>query len=1171
MKKYIIIIVLLLFASSGTIQAQTFSDDNFVYTSTPKKAVQSANYSTLTKDEVTQNVTYFDGLGRPIQATAINQGGNGSDIITPIEYDNYGRQIREYLPYWLANSTLNYPRIGITSSLVSLNGLYNTAKYDNTTNPFSEKSIEPSPLNRVLKQAAPGASWAMNNGHEIKSDYQTNVANEVKLYRAATNWDAALGLYNIAFVDAGYYGVNELQKNVTYDENSAANPTESSGSIVEFKNKDGKVVLKRTYDAGVKHDTYYVYDTYGNLIYVLPPKAEGTITADILNNLCYQYKYDVRNRLVEKKLPGKQWEFIVYDRLDRVVASGPANSPFTDITSAGWMVTKYDILNRPVITGWMSGSVTNLDRKTLQDAENLLTANFSETKIATATNTTINGVAFRYNNNAWPTSGYHVLTVNYYDDYNYPNAPTIPASIESQPVYYNTTVKPKGLATGSWVRILESSTLYKNELSYTLYDDRARPIRNYTQNHLGGYTYIDARLDFSGKIEYGITRHKRLSTDTELMTKDVFTYSAQNRLLTQTNQINGGPIELIVSNTYDELGQLISKKVGNTAAAPTQNINFAYNIRGWLTGINDVTALTKAGDPKDLFAFKINYNTTTTAGVSALYNGNIAETYWTSNNSETTLRGYGYVYDNLNRLKTGIFKQNGIVNNFYDETLIYDKNGNIMSLMRNGDPAGVKQIDNLVYSYGAGNSLNQLTKVVDNATTYKAGGFVDSAANTVDDYAYDANGNMIKDNNKNITAITYNHLNLPAKITFATTGNIVYLYNAMGLKVQKIVNETSKAAVTTDYLGGYQYDNTALKFFPTAEGFVEPISGSYKYVYQYKDHLGNVRLSYDKTLAIKEESNFYPFGLKHDGYNNVKTGVENKYKYNGKELQDELGFNMYAMDMRLYDPAIGRWTVIDPVVHFDESPYVSFSNNPVFWEDPSGASPIYNNNTGQYVINGDVVTLEEAIEYAKSGGNSKGDNNNTPSQGGYHEELDSNFSQDGYNIYLFRSTMGEGMKTAAGIIDALNQGETSLQSTLEGGERLTKFILFKKEINIEYGDGKGSKISKSKYDKLVNQRKATTLIKTTVIKRYQGQIPSIAENGIINVKNVKLSLTTITTVDNSKKTTTSKSSGITTLNTLSSNIQLIFQFAADCNNNQYESQTGSFIDNFKEGTKKLRE
>jgi hypothetical protein len=190
----------------------------------------------------------------------------------------------------------------------------------------------------------------------------------------------------------------------------------------------------------------------------------------------------------------------------------------------------------------------------------------------------------------------------------------------------------------------------------------------------------------------------------------------------------------------------------------------------------------------------------------------------------------------------------------------------------------------------------------------------DSASNTADDYSYDANGNMIKDNNnnKNITAITYNHLNLPTKITFGTTGNIVYLYNAAGQKVQKIVTETAKPTITTDYLGGYQYDNATLKFFPTAEGYVEPAGNSYKYVYQYKDHLGNIRLSYrnngttaSPALQIAEESNYYPFGLKQAGYNTAKVGVENKYKYNGKELQDELGLNMYDYGARNFDPALG--------------------------------------------------------------------------------------------------------------------------------------------------------------------------------------------------------------------------------------------------------------------------
>src|SRR5690554_6560647 len=69
------------------------------------------------------------------------------------------------------------------------------------------------------------------------------------------------------------------------------------------------------------------------------------------------------------------------------------------------------------------------------------------------------------------------------------------------------------------------------------------------------------------------------------------------------------------------------------------------------------------------------------------------------------------------------------------------------------------------------------------------------------------------------------------------------------------------------------------------------------------------------------------------------TETEYMYRYNGKEFQDELGLNMYAMDLRQYDPAIARWVVQDPIVHLNQSPYSAFDNNPVFWADPSGAAP----------------------------------------------------------------------------------------------------------------------------------------------------------------------------------------------------------------------------------------
>ncbi|MFW0740036.1 RHS repeat domain-containing protein [Flavobacterium sp. T12S277] len=375
----------------------------------------------------------------------------------------------------------------------------------------------------------------------------------------------------------------------------------------------------------------------------------------------------------------------------------------------------------------------------------------------------------------------------------------------------------------------------------------------------------------------------------------------------------------MAANTYDNLGQLTSKNVGNTTASPLQKVDFNYNIRGWLTEINKTANLQQGTDAKDLFAFKVSYNAPQAAiiGVNALYNGNISETLWKTS-SDNIERGYGYTYDKLNRLKTSIYEKSGLTTNAYDENLTYDKNGNIVSLLRKGDldpQTGAIIIDNLVYGPVA--NSNQLAKVDDSSNN--TSGFND-LNKTGDDYTYDGNGNMITDKNKNITDIKYNQLNLPKKITFGTTGNIEYFYDAAGQKIQKTVIETGKPTVITDYLGGFQYKDTNLEFFPTAEGYVKNTANVLSYVFQYKDHLGNVRVSYAKNpttqvLEIIEENNYYPFGLKHKGYNDYAPNT-NKYKYNGKELQDDnvgmFALNLYDFGARNYDPALGRWLNIDP-------------------------------------------------------------------------------------------------------------------------------------------------------------------------------------------------------------------------------------------------------------------
>jgi RHS repeat-associated protein len=227
-------------------------------------------------------------------------------------------------------------------------------------------------------------------------------------------------------------------------------------------------------------------------------------------------------------------------------------------------------------------------------------------------------------------------------------------------------------------------------------------------------------------------------------------------------------------------------------------------------------------------------------------------------------------------------------------------------------------MDNLAYTYDSG---NKLLKVTD--TGNKTYGFKDGA-NTGNDYTYDVNGNLTKDTNKEVTSISYNHLNMPAEIKLNNSNNkkVNYVYDAYGTKLRKVKSENG-TTTTTDYAGDYIYENNVLQSFSHSEGYVEPrASGGFEYVYQYTDIWNNVRLSYADSdgngiisqAEIKQERNFYPFGLEHKGYNsNIVGRKHNKETFQDQEFTEDLGLNIHEWRYRISDATIGRFWQIDPL------------------------------------------------------------------------------------------------------------------------------------------------------------------------------------------------------------------------------------------------------------------
>ncbi|MCJ7932449.1 MAG: RHS repeat-associated core domain-containing protein [Chryseobacterium sp.] len=967
MKKIITPLSALFVVGFSSAQTTPSPAENYIYSKT------YLSDPTLANPKTSETVQYFDGLGRPKQVVNVKSSPLGRDVVSHIEYDDFGRQVKEFLPV-PQQGTQNGAIYTSPLTNASQSSLYGSEKI------YAEKLLENSPLNRIQQQIQVGNAW---QNKPVKFDYDVNITGEVIKYTTTTTWENGATKSTIDY--GGTYDGGQLYKNTITDEDG--------NKTIEFKNGRGQLLLvRKVLSATENADTYYVYNEYDQLALVIPPLLSKKVhwQWEDQQALAYEYRYDGRNRLVEKKLPGKGWEYMVYDQADRLIMTQDANMR----EKSKWLITKYDPFGRVAYTGIIAGG----SRSSMQSQAGhlIIVENRSSTGF------TKNGMPVQYSN------GYFfdietVLSVNYYDTYpQYSFNPSFPTTIQGGPTLTDTPSSAgrstKGLPVMSLVKNIEDDSWSK---TYTYYDDKARAIGTHSINHLGGYTRTESLLDFSGTPQKTVTEHKRLTTESGVKVTERFGYDSQNRLIQHWHQVDDKPEQLLTENSYNELSQLKNKTVGNNL----QSIDYAYNIRGWLTGINK-DQMSAANLNGKLFSYRIKY--TQKEGidnpdplqfpgknVKALYNGNIAEVDWRAvetigANPPMTPKRYGYAYDALNRLTAGYYQNpNNPYSKEHTESMTYDLNGNITNLyrtsvMESGGTIATK-IDDLAYTY-TGNQAAKVNDSSNNPSGYEGGG------NTIE---YDLNGNMWKMPDKGISKIKYNYLNLPYRIEYGDLGlqgSHNYLYRADGVKLQKTIPMSECGIVNcytvtdiSDYLDGFQYFHSVtsgnggsggleglallsqqtkyayeqqaytidggaanlvaaiktpdLRFFPTAEGFYDYVKD--QYIYQYKDHLGNVRISFGRNsanaLEITDANDYYPFGMSHLKTGNAfyGKGSYQNYKYNGKELQES---GMYDYGARMYMPDLGRWGVVDPLAEkmTRHSPYNYAFNNPLRFIDPDG-------------------------------------------------------------------------------------------------------------------------------------------------------------------------------------------------------------------------------------------
>lgn len=251
---------------SGSVQVLTeyplVISNNYVWEYNVKKEgiTQEQDFATIPSNFISENVNYFDGIGRSLQSVRKQFSQSKKDVVTPIAYDEFGNSIKSYLDYSADLMLSNEDDGSFKSNSITDQKAFYDAHFGSDIGDyaFSETEFESSPLNRPVKAYAPGQSWAKKgDSRAVTFEYGSNVENEVIRFK----------LNNAGMpVKSGYYKAGSLSKIINIDENDS--------EVVEYKDLKGRVILKNV--GGPNNTwlmTYYIYDNYGNLSVVLPPEA----------------------------------------------------------------------------------------------------------------------------------------------------------------------------------------------------------------------------------------------------------------------------------------------------------------------------------------------------------------------------------------------------------------------------------------------------------------------------------------------------------------------------------------------------------------------------------------------------------------------------------------------------------------------------------------------------------------------------------------------------------------------------------------------------------------------------------------------------------------------------------------------------------------------------------
>jgi len=842
-------------------------------------------------------IQFYDGLGRPSVSGTNATDSAGKFAYSLTSYDMNGRKYEEWLPA-ADGITLAFPASmnSLSQATYSDSHAYTVIGYDG--------------LDRVTSITKPGDAWHTNS-KQLAVGYGYNGNGEVRRYKA---WGQQDGL-----TDDGYHASGALRKEVATDEDLR--------TTTVFRDIMGNVVLERQDYSPDPLDTYYVYNEYGQLRYVLQPMFQQD---DDLDAYAFQYAYNAKGLCSMKKIPGCEPVCYWYDsHTNRMAFMQNGNMR----SSGRYRFMLYDSYGRLAVQGLCT--LTEVPGSIHARADYTNTADgVAHTGYVMSSNVSLVGVTLE--------------KACYYDDYNFLN------KVQDQTVRDSLTAtgqsRKPGLQTGEAVLSADGEMLF----TAIYYDGKGRETDRRRMMPGGDFLRNSATYTFTDKPAT-VTEHLTHGGNTQNVAYTYSYYPANNQPSEATLSYNGRQPVSIARYGYDGLGRVTQLKRGGEASV----VGYTYHIQGGPKSVQG-----SAFSQWLLYEESLN---------GARYSGDISGMQWNYAGTQGTY-DYMFSYDGAGRLTNASFDMRyNTLNLDFDEHISYDANGNVLTMTRHGirDNSECGTTDSLLYTY----SGNQLVKVRDcvtgpnNSSTFH---FTDNANEDVE-YEYDQNGNMTKNLNKKISLIEYNSLNLPSKIQMGAS-KIKYHYTSGGEKTKSwyparifwlLVGEFGpiNSAISPDgggtagimsprvqpggslpeigndsleYRGSFIYHNGSLELVLFDGGYISfSAQGVPQFHYYERDYLGSVRAIVGETGAVEHTNSYYPFGAQF--FKNTQNFTQ-RYKFCGKELDSMHGINLLDFGARWYDPLLGRFTTIDPMCekYYSVSPYAYCMNNPVNAVDLEG-------------------------------------------------------------------------------------------------------------------------------------------------------------------------------------------------------------------------------------------